>query len=72
MPMETTLPCCPVCGWEHAGPLPGHCGRRHCGVELLPGAPDHLQVGTFALANHYSLCVQPFSFDLEIPTFNKE
>jgi hypothetical protein len=63
MPLETMLPCCPVCGWEHAGPLPGHCGRRHCGVELLPGTPDHLQVGTFALASHYSLCVLPFSFD---------
>lgn len=62
MPNPNPGPRCPVCGQEHTGPLPGFCTRPSCGVELLAGTPDRLGVRTFGLANHFSLCVLPFTF----------
>src|SRR4051812_35648846 len=61
-PMAATLPRCPLCGLEHASDLPAFCARPGCGVELLPGTPERLKPRTFQLANHYSLCVLPFTF----------
>jgi hypothetical protein len=59
---------CPVCGFDvpadtidraHEGPL--RCAKPFCGVELWLTDAGRLRVHTFRLANHYSLCVLPFS-----------
>jgi hypothetical protein len=58
----TTLPRCPVCGFEHDGPLPAACARPSCGIGLLPGTAERCRTGTFRLVDHYSICVLPFTF----------
>lgn len=62
MTPTTAPPRCPVCGFDHAGPLPGFCARPSCGVELRPGTAECCRTRTFTLADHYSLCVLPFTF----------
>jgi hypothetical protein len=57
-----TSPRCPVCGLENAGPLPAYCARPSCGIELLPGTAERYRTRTFRLADHYSICVLPFTF----------
>jgi hypothetical protein len=64
-----TGPRCPVCGWQFRESPPEFdengrtcCARRTCGVALRRTEDGSLRPTTFRLADHYSLCVLPFSF----------
>jgi hypothetical protein len=61
---------CPICTWEfqeevlkNAPPEESiHCPRSSCGVEFVRDDAGRWHLRTFRLANHFSLCVLPFSF----------
>lgn len=64
-----SLPRCPVCGNEipedslaNARNNQLFCPKPFCAVSLALTEGQNIQLETFQLVNHYSLCILPFSF----------
>lgn len=68
MQVASPLPRCPICGFAQEGNRPStpdaplRCARSSCGVEFLSIEGESIQLRTFRLVEHYSLCVLPFAF----------